>query len=230
MSRENNMVIEERVMGARVWLLTTAAVGLVFGLVAGFGAAFAAPGVSAWANGITAGLLAATFVAILWYSWETRRLLDSQQESAEIMRHPWLSATTLNVVEVTPRPPGAPYGRLAFRLRIDNQGQTPAYVRQITVTGQPAPGTERYCFAPRENPIRNQVIAPRDFLDLLLGNVSFMDPRLDHVVETSATIEYATADGGTGALTVGFRYSNGDWINLATTYKFALRSGAEFPR
>ena len=98
------------------------------------------------------------------------------------------------------------------------------------MTGQPAAGTERYSFAPREKPITNQVIAPRDVLDLLLGSVSFMDPRLDYVVETSATIEYATADGGAGVLTVGFRYSDGDYINLATTYKFALRSGAEFPR
>lgn len=190
-------------IGARVWLLTTAAAGLVFALVAGFAAAFAAPSVSALASGINAGLLAATFIAILWYSWETRRLLDSQQESAEIMRHPWLSSTTLNVEEVTPRPSEAPYGRLVFRLRIDNQGQTPAYVRQITVTGEPVPGTERYSFAPREKPIRNQVIAPRDFLDLLLRNVSFMDPRLDYVVETSATIEYSTADGGTGVFDRG---------------------------
>lgn len=217
-------------MGARVWLLTAAAAGLVFGLVAGFGAGFAAPGVSAWASGINAGLLAATFVAILWYSWETRRLLDSQQEAAEIMRHPWLSATTLNAVEVTPPPDEAPYERLVFRLRIDNQGQTPAYVRQISVTGQPTPGPGGYSFVPREKPIRNQVIAPRDFLDLHLGNVSFTGPRHDYLVETSATIEYGTADGGTGTLTVGFRYADGGWINLDTTYKFALSGGAEFPR
>jgi hypothetical protein len=117
-----------------------------------------------------------------------------------------------------------------FRLRIDNQGQTPAYVRQITVGGQPGAGFAGYSFVPRERPIRNQVIAPRDFLDLHLGDVSFTEPRRDYLVETSATIEYATADGGVGTLTVGFRYADGGWINLDTTYKFALSSGAEYPR
>jgi hypothetical protein len=217
-------------VGTRFWLLAVVVVGLVFGLAAGLGAAFAAPRLSAWASGVNAGLLAATFVAILWYSWETRRLLDSQQESGEIARHPWLSATTLDMAEVTPPPMDASYGQVRFRLRIDNQGQTPAYVKHIEVSGRPAPGAAGYRFVAREKPIRNQVIAPRDFLDLHLGTVSFTQPRRDYLVELLADIQYSTADGGAGSLAVGFRYADGGWINLDTTYKFSLSSGAEFPR
>ncbi len=213
-------------MPGRAWLFIAVAVGMAFGLIAGLGVALAAPRVSAWATGINAGLLAATFVAILWYSWETRKLLDSQSHSAEIARHPWLSATALKIVQVNAS--DGEFPRFELRLSIDNHGQTPAYIREIAVSGQLFVDSTGCRFAPRERPVRNQVIAPADFLDLHLGTLSLLIPPFRYTVESRAEIAYATGDGGRGVLTVGFRYADGEWINLDTTYRFTLSNGIEF--
>ncbi len=223
-----------------VWIGYTLAVGLVLGLTVAVCTVRAAPSVSASASGITAGLLAATFVAILWYSWETHQLLDLQRESTEITRHPWLSATLLKMAEIEPPsrlPPISPtlqvpsYGDVRFRLPINNEGLTPAYIKRITVRGEPDDPSTGYGFLARERgEVRNQVIVPHDVLDLYLGRVVFTQSRSDYVVDIFVDIRYETTDGGSAMLKVGFRYSKGGWISLPTTYDITLGTGAQFPR
>lgn len=202
-----------RPMRARSWIFIALAIGGVFGLIAG----------------LNAGLLAATFVAILWYSWETRKLLDSQLHSGELVRHPWLSATALRVEKGTPE--FQEFARCHLQLPIDNHGQTPAYITEIEATGQLSAESEGCRFTPRERPVRNQVIVPGDSLDLRLGTLSTIRPPFRYTVITEARIAYDTADGGSGVLTVGFRYADdGEWTNLDTTYSFTLSSGSKFLR
>ena len=43
-------------------------------------------------DGLTACIFAVTFVAILSYTIETRRLVDLQKRAAEFERRPWLKA------------------------------------------------------------------------------------------------------------------------------------------
>ena len=203
---------------AETWVWLTLAVGTLIGLVTGVGTYRAAPGGSAWASGLTAGLLAATFLAILWYSWETRRLVDAQQEASEIARHPWLSATALKLQRVTLA------GAFDLWLPIHNNGTTPAYIARIRVDGTPEP-----LFDARD-PVSDEVIVPGDVLHLRLGTVSALvyeaaQPR----VEVTVRMRYRTADGGLGALTVGFEHVKGDWLNLDTDYRFTLSTGKAFP-
>jgi hypothetical protein len=49
-------------------------------------------------------------------------------------------------------------------------------------------------------------------------------------VDTKAEIAYTTGDSGRGTLRIGFRYSDGEWTNLDTTYNFTLSNGSQFPR
>ena len=199
------------------WLVLTAFVSVLVG----FMAYFRSP------TGINAGLLAGTFLAIIWYSWETHRLVDLHQESGEIDRHPWLSATSLKVDEIG-RSEAAPLGGFNLSLPIENHGRTPAYVGRITVDGGLAVGSHGCTFAVRDRAVENQVIVPGDFLSVRLGTLTFTGPHAA-TVETRARIEYGTADGGRGVLTVGFRYRDGEWTNLDTMYDFTLRDGRTFP-
>jgi hypothetical protein len=68
-----------------MWVTVVVALGVACVLTAGIGTARAAPRISAWATAINVGLLAATFVAILWYSLEAqgmRREMVRQNEMA----------------------------------------------------------------------------------------------------------------------------------------------------
>ena len=204
---------------AGTWVALTIAFGLLVGLITGVGTYRAAPGVSAWATGLTAALLASTFFAILWYSWETHRLVDAQQEASEIARHPWLSATALAPKHRN----DTLVGPVDLWLPIENHGDTPAYFTRIEVTG-----TEQH-FSPRE-PVSGQVIVPGDVLHLRLGAV-MCAPGPETAVKVMARMRYRTADGGHGDLTVGFEYltPSGGWENLDTHYRFMLSTGKAFP-
>jgi hypothetical protein len=214
---------------ARQWVFVTLAVGICVGVMAGAGTYLAAPSGSAWAAGLNAGLLAATFLAILWYSLETRRLVDGQRETNEIARHPWLAATSLKPDEIQPTVT-APLGGLRLWLPSENHGTTPAYISNTTVEGELSDDSRGARFDPRERPVDTQVIVPGDFLSLRLGSLIFTESTRRGSLNAKARIEYQTADGGSGELSVGFIYRDGDWTNLDTTYRFTLRSGGAFPR
>jgi len=106
-------------------------VGVAAAIVAGVATHWAGPSQSAWASGIYMGLLALTLLAILWYSFETRKLVRIQREAAEIESHPWLHVA------------GWPIRRqLSAReaergdqdaLRIMNVGRTPALLTKVSV-------------------------------------------------------------------------------------------------
>ena len=60
------------------------ALGFGCGLTAGIATLRAAPSQSAWATGVTGGVLAATFVAIIWYAVESQRMRGEMARQNEI--------------------------------------------------------------------------------------------------------------------------------------------------
>src|SRR5215471_12352918 len=113
-------------------------VGVAAAIVAGLATHWARPTQSAWASGIYMGLLALTLVAILWYSFETRKLVRMQREASEIESHPWLHvagwpiARQLSIEERM-------FSGDQSALPIKNVGRTPALLTRISVAhdGQP---------------------------------------------------------------------------------------------
>jgi hypothetical protein len=71
---------------------------------------------------------------MLWYSLETRHLVEAQRRSTEIDRHPWLLALTLKTHLI-----GAegdfPLGAEHLWLPIRNVGASPAFDVRVDLTG-----------------------------------------------------------------------------------------------
>src|SRR5215471_13966011 len=101
-------------------------VGVAAAIVAGLATHWARPSQSAWASGIYMGLLALTLLAILWYSFETRKLVRIQREASELESHPWLHVAGWPI----PRQHD-PLEEIA--LPIQNVGRTPAQITKISV-------------------------------------------------------------------------------------------------
>jgi hypothetical protein len=205
----------------RLWVFTT----LGCGLIAGGATAAAGPGQSVLASGLSAGLLAATLVAIIWYSWETRRLVDSHESGAELDKHPWLSSTTLKPEE---QPEGAdPFLCGGFRLwlPIQNVGRTPAL--DIRVESRWETADHRLSLAAL-NQSEDQVIVPADTLHAYLGHIGFLVPN-GADAELSVRVTYNVPFGGGGELLLRFQYrSRQGWGNGPTRYRFRLASGGEY--
>jgi hypothetical protein len=69
-----------RILRTRYWLLAAVILGVIAGRVA-----MASPGPSGWATGLNVGLLAATFVAIIWYCWETRQMVHGSKRQSDAL-------------------------------------------------------------------------------------------------------------------------------------------------
>jgi hypothetical protein len=187
------------------------------------------------ASALGAGLLASTLVAIIWYSWDTHRLVESQQrqakaqqQRAEIENHPWLAASTLKwKLERNER--AAPLGHHHLSIEIKNTGRTPAYVHRIGITGHDVRGAGECRLALEDQPKARQVIVPGESLGLVLGVMVFNVPRPQAPMEVRAAVAYSTAEGGRGDIGVGFRYEHEAWLNLPTSYTFTLSTGTRFP-
>jgi hypothetical protein len=73
----------------------------------------------------------ATFIAVLWYAIETRRLVLGQERTVEISRHPWLEATTLKPEVRRSGDWEFPLDGYHVWLPITNVGNTPAVELEI---------------------------------------------------------------------------------------------------
>jgi hypothetical protein len=206
------------------WLWLALSGGAVAGLTAGVATVKAAPAPSAFGSGVSAGLVAATLVAIVWYSWETRRLVDMQQASSDIDKHPWLSATTLKPESQSEGGDHFIFGGFRLWLPVTNVGRTPAYGVQVA-TRLNGRGHEVALKTPAA-PISEQIIVPSDVLHAWVGDVGFVKPRGGDV-DLDVDIQYATVGGGGGRLELAFRLQDGAWRNGPMRYSFGP---AETPR
>jgi hypothetical protein len=201
-------------------------VGSLCGLIAGGATAAARPGPSAWASGLGAGLIAATLVTIIWYSWETRRLVDSHESGTELDKHPWLSATTLKPEE---QPEGAdPFLFGGFRLwvPIQNVGTTPAL--DVRVESRWQTTDHRLNLGALNQPIQDQVVVPTDTLHAYVGHIGFLVPH-GADAELTVLVTYTAPLGGDGELLLTFQYrSRRGWGNGPTRYRFRLASGVQY--
>ena len=213
-------------MSRRLWIFTTLGFGTLCGLIAGGATAAARPGSSAWASGLGAGLIAATLVAIIWYSWETRRLVDSHESGAELDKHPWLSGTTLKPQE---QPEGADpflFGGFRLWLPIQNVGRTPAL--DVRVESRWETTDHRLNLAALNQPIQDQVIVPSDTLNAYVGHIGFLMPH-GAEAELSVRVTYTVPLGGDGELPLTFQYrSRQGWGNGPTRYRFRLDNGVQY--
>jgi hypothetical protein len=185
-------------------------------------------GSSAWTSGLGAGLIAATLVGIIWYSWETRRLVDSHESGAELDKDPGLFATTLKPEE---QPEGAyPFLFGGFRLWLPNQnvGRTPAL--DVRVESGWNTTDHRLNLASLNQPIQDQVVVPTDTLHAYLGHIGFLTPH-GADAELSVHVTYnvpleggvncfshsstgAVADGATGRHGIDFGSRTGAiWVS-----------------
>jgi hypothetical protein len=173
-------------------------------------------------------VLTATFVAILWTTLETRRLVDGQERAAELARHPWLEATNLRPKDIAPRSGDAPFGGYHIWLPITNVGHTPAIDLEIDWTlliedpeiDEPARTQDQRV---------GQTLVPRDVLHQEIGRAVLNGPHT--TILADVTIRYRTIDGGRGHLDVAFRFTaETGWRNLPTRYRTQLSDGTALPR
>ena len=180
-------------------------------------------------SAIGAGMLTATFVAILWYTFETRRLVDVQERAGEFDRHPWLKATDLAPTEIAPgADQGSPFGGSHIWLPITNMGRTPALDLVVSTKLKVSDPDNRKQLEAGERS-EGQTLVPGDVLHIEIGRVLFDGPKTE--IEIAVTVEYRVSDGGRGQVNVGFRYTSAKgWRNLPTRYQFWLSDGSQFPR
>lgn len=205
-------------MRTRWWVVITVAVAI--GLLA---VGIVAPTL---ASPINTAILTATFVAILWYAVETRRLVEGQERTAEIARHPWLVATNLKPELIPHTESEAPFGGYHIWLPITNVGPTPAVDLEIEATTAVSdPSLDRVLEAKEKR--TGQTLVPRDVLHQEVARVFSEGPQT--TIEVKMRIAYRTIDGGRGRLDVGFQYTaEKGWRNLPTRYETWLADGTHF--
>jgi hypothetical protein len=208
--------------GRRYWLAGI----IIAGLVSGTGVYSLS---TAWASATNAGLIAATLVGIVWYSWETSKLVEAQRRSIEIDKHPWLTATNLAPQDIPGGADPGLFGGFRLFLPIRNVGETPAY----NVSVQASHTTRVRATPDREgqSEFRNQVIVPGDTLTVLLGEVFFnLPPSYTRIVDVLVSIRYEVFDRGRGEIQLNFQYMTAaGWGNGDTRYTIWLADGRRWP-
>jgi len=174
------------------------------------------------ANPIGTAVTSATFVAVLWYAIETRRLVGGQERAVEIARHPWLEATNLKPEPIAPGE-GKVFGGFRIWLPITNVGSTPALdlkLETTTTITDPSLDLAREASEARAG----QTLVPRDVLHQEIAEAFLGGPQTTIVVK--ARIAYRTIDQGRGRVEVGFQYTaSKGWRNLPTRYETWLADG-----
>lgn len=170
---------------------------------------------------LSTAVLVATFVAVTWYSMETRILRLQQQSESELRNHPWLRGSDLTVNK--DKNQGGLLGREELYLTVKNVGATPAHDLQLNVAwrieGQePASGQRN---------IRSITIAPEDTYHMKLCDIDFEIPGDRAVVDVE--LSYRSFMGGGGRLQVNFYSHEKGWANGPTSYEFWLSDGKRFP-
>ena len=175
---------------------------------------------------LSVGLLAATLMAILWYTIETRSLRLQQQWDSEIHNHPWLKGSDLDVNqdEPTARFMGIVASETIY-LPVKNVGTTPAYALHINVQwemkGQSPSRQERQV-------VSGLSLAPGDTCHARLCDLEFLDPGDRATIDLE--IEYRSFMGGGGRLKMNFYSHEKGWANGPTSpYEFWLSDGRQFP-
>ncbi len=212
------------------WLVLVL-VSVASAVVAGVATHWARPGPSAWAVGLSLGLLALTLLAILWYSFETRKLVRIQREAAEIESHPWLHVAgwpTARQLSIEERM----FSGDQAALPIMNVGRTPALLTKISVAHDGSPGLDGALveLGGDNNP---RVLAPgQQFLATIVA-IKTREPikarELSPRLHLSVTIDYRALQGGGGQVVVRLRYAGGVWKSRRTTYMATLASGQTLP-
>ncbi len=186
---------------------------------------------------ITTAVLTATFIAMSWNAIETGKLVDGQERTAEISRHPWLKAADLKPEPISPTAQaafGGPTGRAAFGgwhiwLPITNVGHTPAVDLEIeptTTISDPGFNRPRALRATDAKRV-GQTLVPQDALHLEIARAFLDSPH--STIEVKVRIAYRTIDGGRGQLDVGFQHTaEKGWRNLPTRYETWLGDGTHF--
>jgi hypothetical protein len=215
-------------MTPRGWTTLALAVGVVAGVLTG-AVAYSAATQAAWAaglsSGLTAALVAATFVAILWYSYETRNLLDVHRQSSELDRHPWLSATALRIDHPASIPDGYLHGGQNVWLPIVNEGKTPAFAVSFALHLEILGAENSGLMGQADKTGKDQVVVPKDNLTVRFPPLWFATNERRALARV--TIQYATFDGGRGEIALEFRCRDGDWTNGPTRYRFWRADGTE---
>ncbi len=106
-------------MSTRWWIGVTVSGAVSLGAIGVFSPMLSGP--------INDAVVTATFVAVLWYAVETRRLVRGQERTAKISRHPWLEATNLKPEVIQPSHE-IPLSGYHIWLPITNVGDTPAVI------------------------------------------------------------------------------------------------------
>lgn len=220
----NNWVTRtfDRALGHHGTWLALALVCIAAALIAGVATHRAQGTPSAWAAGLTLGLLALTLLAILWYSFETRNLVRIQREASEIESHPWLH------VEAWPIPrklsPEEAVKGDQFALPIMNVGRTPALISKVSVAHR---GPQIDPLVKLEGDANPRVLAPgQQFLATIVTFKGFGPPIRAYL---SVTIDYQALQGGGGRVVVWLRYAESTWKSRRTAYAASLASGRTLP-
>jgi hypothetical protein len=172
---------------------------------------------------LSAGLLASTLVVVLWYSWETRRLVDTQRRANELDQHPWLSATSLRIEEIGPSEGTFAFGGHGVWLPIENVGRTPAFdvnvAVDVSVPDRDSGGAPKHL----QKKARDQVIVPRDQLHIRFPDIAW--PGIPFRATAAVQIRYCVMDGGRGEIDLAFNCTDGNWLNGPTQYRFWMADG-----
>ena len=201
---------------------------LVAALIAGIGTHKASPGPSGLAAGISLFVLGATLLAVLWYSLETRRLVRTQRDAAEITDHPWLHVAGWPAEHPLDADAAIPFGGVEARLPIQNVGRTPALLRDISVRYDHQPDSKD-CQVMRGSDANPRVLAPGQQFVTKVVEIRFGEPE-PPTLYVEVSIRYQTIHGGTGRVVLRFRYADRIWKSRDTDYDCTLSSGLTLPR
>lgn len=205
----------DRALGHLGTWIVLALVSVVAALVAGVATHWARPTPSAWAVGLSLGLLALTLLAILWYSFETRRL-------AEIGSHPWLQVVGWPIPRQLEPVEKLLMGGEQAALPIMNVGRTPAQLTKISVAYE-GPQNPVDAWVELGGDANPRVLAPgQQFLaPIVTIRGSVPSTRLHLLV----TIEYQALQGGGGQVVVWLRYAGDMWKSQRIAYTATLAFG-----
>ncbi len=201
---------------------------LVAALIAGIATHKASPGPSGWAAGISLFVLGATLLAVLWYSLETRRLVRTQRDAAEITDHPWLHVAGWPAEHPLDADAAIPFGGVEARLPIQNVGRTPALLRDISVWYDHQPDSKD-CQVMHGGDANPRVLAPGQQFVTKVVEIRFGEPE-PPTLYVEVSIRYQTIHGGTGRVVLRFRYADRIWKSRDTDYDCTLSSGLTLPR
>jgi hypothetical protein len=218
--------LEEAFEHFRPWAIL-ALLLLAAAIVAGIATRKSSPGSSGTAYGIYIALLGATLLAVLWYSFETRRLVHIQRDAAELADHPWLHVAGWPAPSVLRPDAVLPFGAVLADLPISNVGHTPALLRDVSVEYERLPDSSE-CEVIPAGDVNPRVLVPGERVAIRLIEVRLKEQTLPRLL-VNVSVKYRTIHGGSGRVMLRFRFADGVWKSRDTDYECTLSSGARLP-